>query len=90
MVMELEEPTVNLDEFAWIKNPEHRNKLAKSNLYFIRKRSYSKEDVQINSNKIFGTGANSPEFVISDEDEYRIKDDSEISWKRSKKGNNFK
>lgn len=90
MIMEFEEPSIELDEFSGIKNLKNIKKLPETNTNWVRKRSYSKEDVEINP-KIFGSGAISPEFVISDEDEYRAKDDSEVDCRRSKIGNpNFK
>lgn len=49
-----------------------------TNSEFTRKRSYSKEDVKIGP-AMLDTGAVSPEFVISDEDEYELNDKDSIN-----------
>mmetsp|Transcript_23925 Transcript_23925/g.23845 ORF Transcript_23925/g.23845 Transcript_23925/m.23845 type:complete len:168 (-) Transcript_23925:149-652(-) len=41
----------------------------------MRKRSYSKEDLPSGFNEKLDTGEISPEFVVSDEEEYQIPDD---------------
>jgi hypothetical protein len=67
--MEFDEPVVELDEFYCI-DLNRKGKLPPTDPEYTRKRSYSKEDVKIGLNVILDTGHISPEFVISDEDEY--------------------
>ena len=67
--MEFDEFTVELDEFASIRDLSNTPKLPEMNSGYYRQRSYSKEDVKIGSNVLLNSGTISPEFVISDEGE---------------------
>jgi hypothetical protein len=73
MIMELDEPVIQLNEFAIMEKPLKRIPQEEGDYY--RKRSYSKEDVKIGLNTIIDTGTFSPEFIISDEDEYELKEE---------------
>lgn len=79
IVMEVDDPVVELDEFAWIKSTKKTSKMPETNSEFTRKRSYSKEDVKIGP-AMLETGTVSPEFVISDEDEYELNEKDSINW----------
>ncbi len=55
-----------------LNNCDVINKPKQPRLKQMRKRSYSKEDVQGSLNERLDTGNVSPEFVISDEEEYQM------------------
>lgn len=76
IVMEVEDPVIELNEFAWIDRKKKLPNIPSSPEY-TRKRSYSKEDVKIGLT-ILDNGTISPEFIISDEDEYDADSNSKV------------
>ena len=72
MKIEVDTPQVELNEFAVMHKVKRKPKVEDPE--FTRKRSYSKEDVKIGLTSELDTGAFSPEFIISDEEEYQIED----------------
>jgi len=77
MVMQIEDPPIEINEFS-VMNQIGKKKIIPTKQVSIRKRSYSKEDVKIGLSAQLDTGTLSPEFVISDEDEYRADKESEV------------
>lgn len=70
MKIEFDTPNLQLDEFAVMNRVKTDKKTKEPE--FTRKRSYSKEDVKIGLSGKLDTGAFSPEFIISDEEEYQV------------------
>jgi hypothetical protein len=89
IIIEVGEPTIELDEFSFISKLKKISKLPETqNEYNIRKRSYSKEDKKIGLNFRLDSGAISPEYIISDEDEYTYKEANKEERSKSKEGKN--
>lgn len=72
MVMLIEDPKIELDEFATFKQMIKKRKIQPAKQEKIRKRIYSKEDVKIGLISDLNSRAISPEFQISDEEENQI------------------
>jgi hypothetical protein len=86
IIMEFDEPTIELDEFSFISKRKKVSKLPETQNEYIRKRSYSKEDKKIGLIFRLDSGAISPEYIISDEDEYTYKEANKEERSKSKEG----
>lgn len=87
IVIEIDEPKIELEEFSFV-NKLNKIKLPKTQNEYIRKRSYSKEDKKIGLNVCLDSGAISPEYIISDEDEYNYCETKIDERSKSKEGKN--
>jgi len=92
IVMELDDAAIDIDEFHIMDHRKFLKKMPDTNSQYSRKRSYSKEDVKIGLNNIGDTGALSPEFILSDEDQYEANEEYVIGddftkFKENSKGN---
>jgi hypothetical protein len=88
IIMEVGEPTIELDEFSFMSKIKKASKLPETQNEYIRKRSYSKEDKKIGLNFCLDSRAISPEYIISDEDEYTYKEANKVERSKSKESKN--